>query len=232
MYRVARRAATRVLNRKTETKYHDIAQENMQLSHNKGYQQFPLAPTTLGSDPVFFNCWQDIAQGTRRWERIGDKITPRGMSIRLWLANKLDRPNIMYRVVIGTVPQVQNVTAVNANNIDWTQTANTGATGNRLILPMDTDAGFKTFYDRIFTLNVPGLNTATTGGAVFSREAHKHVKIWIKRKNARPIVYDNTNRINNRYIYMLILAYDSYGTLETDQIGSYSYYCRMYYKDL
>lgn len=228
MYRVARRAATRVLNRKTETKYHDIAQENMQLSHNKGYQQFPLAPTTLGSDPVFFNCWQDIAQGTRRWERIGDKITPRGMSIRLWLANKNDRPNVHYRIIIGTVPQVQNVTAVNANNIDWTQTANTGATGNRLILPMDTDAGFKTFYDRIIRNEVGYSDVSGVG----RKELHKCVKIWIKRKNARPIIYDNTNKINNRYIYMLILAYDSYGTLETDQIGSYSYYCRMYYKDL
>lgn len=231
MYRVARRAATRVLNKKTETKYHDIAQENMQLSHNRGYQQFPLAPSTLGSDPVFFNCWQDISQGTRRWERIGDKITPRGMSIRLWLANKLDRPNIIYRVIIGTVPQVQNVTAVNANNIDWFQTANTGATGNRLILPLDTDAGFKTFYDKIFR-NEAGFSSSVVGGNWVQRECHKFVKIWIRRKNARPIVYDNTNKINNRYIYMLILAYDSYGTLETDQIASYSYNCRMYYKDL
>ena len=78
---------TKVLMRKAETKYYDRALENKQLYHNLGAGVGGLIPLSVTSIGEFFHPWAFIAKGTDRFQRIGDKITPRGMSLKLYLAN-------------------------------------------------------------------------------------------------------------------------------------------------
>lgn len=220
-----KRKITLILNKKIETKYHDIAQENVQLWHNIGYSPAIPGPTSNpGSEPTFFNCWSVIPQGTQRMQRIGDKIMPIGMSLRISMFNKADRPNMSYRIIVCTMPKAVAGTTVSYNNTYPFQLANLGNNGNCMILPLDHDRGVKALYDRMISPNV---------GYAQDKEVHFYKKIWIKRKRNNPIIFNgNSQDIVNRPLLLYVIPYDSYGTLITDKIASFGYYCRMYYKDL
>ena len=66
-----------------------------------------------------------------------------------------------------------------------------------------------------------------------AKEAHKMVKIWFKHKNVLPIIYNTaTDAIVNSPLLLYVIPYDSKDTLITDNITTYAYYCRLYYKDM
>ena len=75
---------------------------------------------------------------------------------------------------------------------------------------------------------------ATAGSITATgNEAHSLVNIWLKRKDARPIVYNQgTTNIINSPLLLYIIPYDSYGTLITDNIAPYVFHYRLYYKDM
>jgi hypothetical protein len=182
---------------------------------------------------IFYNVWSNIAKGTNKYDRIGDKISPRGMSLKICLANKLDRPNIHYRIIIFRLPKALGGATTGPATVDiWDQTQ-LGATGNKLLLKVDTDRGFKPLYDKIvraesgFSARIP---VSTTQGA----EYHVMKKIWLRNKRAKDIVYDSATNLQivNNPIAMMIIPYDSYGSLTTDNIASCSYYGTCCYKDV
>lgn len=206
----------------TETKFYESGLDNMQLFHNKGFGI--LAPGPVPSSiPFLFNFWSNITPGSGRDQRIGDKITPRGMSLTMFIANKQDRANARWRVMICTVPKEYNGTVTGSANFDPFQ--NTG-TGNRLLLAPDHDKGVKVLYDRI---HLPANYQEKTN---LDKEKAKVIKLWIKRKNAKPIVFNQAlQQIVNRPIAVYIIPYEQYSTLETDNIASVSARARVYYKD-
>jgi len=208
-----------------ETKYYDVADENVQLYHNNGTNSLPGNPAGLST---LFNPWADISKGTGRQERIGDKITPRGMALKIWIANKLDRPNVMYRIILARLPKTLAGSAVTNSNVFAFQNANLGATGNLMISPLDSDRGIRPLYDKVFN-NQMGHSVS----GVNLKECHMYKKLWIKSRKARNIVYDSAGQfIVNNPLIIYIIPYDSYGTVVTDNIASCSYYARMYYKDI
>jgi hypothetical protein len=226
-----RKTIKRVLWKNTETKYYDVSDENVQLYHNAG-RSGGAALGSIYSDSTFFNPWSDIPAGTGRANRIGDKIRPINMSIRLWLANKLDRPNVMYRIIICKVPKTVNNTVVNSNNIYPFQLSQLGACGNTMLLPLDSDRGFKAYYDKTFNVNT-GNSSAIVSGAAVGKQSHKKISITLSRKSQSLVTYDTaTQNITNNPLLMYILPYDSYGTLVTDNIASCAYSMRMRYKDM
>lgn len=216
---------TQVLMKKAETKYYDIGIENVELYHNCG-QFITLFPGYETSIVDWFNPWGKILKGTGRMNRIGDKITPRGMSIKMFLASKADRPNTQYRILICILPKVIGGVVTTAR-FDFRQTPNSGATADvNLISRPDTDKGIVTLYDKIVTLPGPYENAGT-------KEKTKVVNLWIKRKSNRPVVYDTTDTdIINRPIAIYVIPYEQYSTLETANIASITGNLRMYYKDV
>lgn len=222
---------TQVLMKKSETKKYQFADENVQLYHNIGYTTTPLAPSQCSLTQVF-NIWADISRGTGSFNRIGDRISPRGMSIKLWLSNKLDRPNVMYRIIVARIPKAINGTAVTSTNVDPWDDIQLGSNGNKMIRLLDTDRGVKALYDKVVN-NQIGFSSYPLGGAG-GKEVHMYKKLWIKPKNARDIVYDSTgsNQIVNNPIAVWVIPYDSYGTLTTDNIASMAYQGCVYYKDV
>jgi len=212
--------------KKTETKYLDRGIENQQLYHNTGFG-VGIPPFPVSSIPSLFDSWANITMGVARSERIGDRITPRGMSLKIYLANKSDRPNTMIRLIVAVLPKSRGTT-VTGSQFNPFQLPNTGVLGNRMLYPADTDKGVKFLYDQIIKLNQnPWYSTPVNG-----KEPTKVVKLWIKRKRSSDIIYDTvTQEIVNKPIAVYAIPYEQFSTLETDNIASFACYQRLYYKD-
>lgn len=220
----------RVLLKTAETKHLDLAIENNQLFHNLGYGTTGVPPVNVTSIPFFFNPWSKIQQGVARNMRVGDKITPRGMSLKLYIANKTDRPNTMVRVIIAILPKEVNGT-VTTNVFDPFQVQNSGTCGNNMLFSADQDVGVKFLYDKIHRIN---LGQATgVSGLLNLKESTKVIKLWIKRKTSRDIVYSNAlSVITNKPLAVYVLPYEQYSTLTTDNVASVAGFMRLYFKDV
>lgn len=219
----------RVLMKNAETKYYDRALENHQLYHNLGSNVGGLVPVNVTSIPQFFNPWAFIDKGTGRFQRVGDKITPRGMSLKLYLANKSDRPNTMIRLIVAILPKQVNGTITTAQ-FDPFQIANSGTNGNNMLFPADSNVGVKFLYDKIITMGPTVTGDTSIGG---QRERNKIVRLWIKRKRSRDIVYGDTALdIINKPMAVYAIPYEQYSTLTTDNIASVAGFMRLYYKDV
>jgi len=221
---------TRVLMRKAETKYFDRGLENHQLYHNLGSNIGGLVPLNVTAIPQFFNPWAFIGRGDSRFQRIGDKITPRGMALKLYLANKYDRPNTMIRIIVAVLPKLVDGSITTAQ-FDPFQIPNTGFNGNNMLFPADSNIGVKFLYDKIHRLGDQDSGHITGVGQ--SKERTKILKLWIKRKRSRDIVYGDTALdIVNKPLAIYAIPYEQYSTLTTDNIASLAGVMRLYYKDV
>lgn len=215
--------------KQAETKHFDIGLENKQLFHNVGSGVGLTPPTVCTSIQDWFNPWEYIQQGTSRQQRIGDKITPVGMSIKMYLANKVDRPNTMIRLIVALMPKTIQGSVTGTAQFPF-QIANLYSNNNTMTLPADQDKGIKFLYDKIHTL---GVSTPFRGTGGFEKEKTKMVKIWIKRKRSSPIIFDqSTNNIVNRPIAIYAIPYEQFSTLQTDNVSSCAGFMRLYYKDV
>jgi hypothetical protein len=215
-----------------ETKFFDIALENLQLYHNLGSSPNPpgiLIPVNLTSVRAWFNPWSEIQLGTARFNRIGDEITPRGISIKIYLANKHDRPNTMIRVIVASLPKIVG-TNVTTNVFDPFQLANSGVNGNNMIWQADKDEGVKFLYDKIHRMGPQQANNI--GGSNPNREYTKMLKLWIRSKGRKVVFNTFTQDIVNRPLAVYCIPYEQYSTLTTDNVASMAGNLRMYYKDV
>jgi len=223
---------TQVQMKKAETKMYHFAEETIQLNHNIGRNAGTLLLPAMGSFNIIFNIWADIPKGTGSYNRIGDRITPLGMMLKLYLANKIDRPNTMIRVIIARVPKAINATATLVANVNpFETTIQLGNNGNKMIMNADSDRGIKFLYDKVITM---GDSIAGPGDGNQRKERTKLVKIWIKSKKSRDIIYDSAgaSQIVNNPILMWAIPYEQYGTPETDTVASIAYEGKLYYKDV
>lgn len=200
-----------------ETKSVHKIEENVNINHNVGYIYTNLLKTSQGVT--------DTDTGATSFSnRLGDEIVARGLSIKLWVATKFDRPNVMFRIGVfkyqaGSIPTLAQIF--------------TGANGNRMMDKLDNEY-ITIVYQKIFNLQVgfsSYLNSASNANAQGGREAHTYRKIWIPLKNKK-IVYNNGGSVPKFIDYgFFIVPYDSYGTLTTDNIASFAYEQQMYFKD-
>jgi len=212
-----------------ETKYFDIGVQDNQLYHNLGHGVGMVPPTTVESLPALYNPWLNILQNNTRFGRNGDKITPRGMSLKFFIANKGDRPNTMVRIIVAILPKVVGG-AITTYQYNPFQIANQGIMNNNLLLPADKDKGVKFLYDRIHTINPAMTEHQPNTG---DKEKTKVVKLWIKRKRSRDIIFDTTsNDIVNKPLAVYAIPYEQYSTLQTANVASITSLMRMYYKDV
>jgi hypothetical protein len=202
--------------KQTETKYAHVSAENVQLYHNTGQGVYNLINTTQGIT--------DTGGGTSVLSnRIGDEVIARGISMKLWVANKLDRPNVMYRMFIFKYQ------ALNSPSVS--SLFKTGS-GNKIM--DDIDKEYVTIvYQKIFNLQVgySAYPNATINGDTDGREAHVYKQIWIPLKDKK-IHYADGAATPKFFNYgFVIVPYDSYGTLLSDNISSFTYQYKFYFKD-
>jgi len=224
---------TQVLMKKVETKMYHFAEENIQLNHNIGRNAGSALIPAMGSFTNLYNIWADIPKGTGSAQRIGDRITPRGMALKIYLANKKDRPNTMIRVIIARVPKAINGTATTVSNVNpFETTLQLGNNGNKMLMNSDSDRGIKFLYDKIHRLGNQTAWRSTT--AADQKEQTKVFRLWIKSKKSRDILYDSTgsSQIVNNPILVWAIPYEQYNTLETDEVATIAYEGKLYYKDV
>jgi hypothetical protein len=156
------------------------------------------------------------------------------MSLKLWLANKYDRPNTMIRIIVAILPKTITGglgTYIVAPDFDpFEQTLQFGACGNNMLCAGDKDKGVKFLYDKIHRL---GQQSKDVVGACTGRELTKVVKLWIKRKRSNKIIFDDTYAaITNKPLAVYAIPYEQYSTSTLDNVASLAGEMRLHFKDV
>lgn len=196
-----------------ETKYFVLSGQDLQLQHNGGAgPSYNRITNLLGS-----------SQGTAQENRVGDEVIAKGLSIRLWLSNKLDRPNVMYRIIVYSGPRDQAAIA-SPNNFFEAHTT------QKMLDMINTDK-YKVIRSKIIQ---PFAGDYSLESGATNKEHSKLVKFYIPLNN-RKVLYGNDNEDlptdNKNCISVAIIAYDAYGSLTSDTIASFAYLTKFYFKD-
>ncbi len=193
-----RKIAKKVQNSQIERKVFGFLKENIQLLHNKG--DYSLS---------YLRCKQGIEDPNNLANalvRIGDEFYLRDINIRLWLSNKKDRPNVMYKCFLFWYDV--------ATTVDDASAFFTGQ--NKMLDRINNE--FISIIDQktIFS------SADYTSGA--SPREHSYLCTLKGRWKNRKITYDEGGgEPKKRDIGLCVVAYDAFGTLQTDNIASYAY---------
>lgn len=197
-----------------ETKNTHQIEEDIDIYHNLQTIKTNLLYTRQGIG--------DINSGTSSYaSRIGDKVVARGLQFKFWFANTKDRPNVMYKIIFfkyytqGTPP---------------TSVFKSQGTSNIMIRDLDNEK-LKVIKVKQFNLQV-GNSSGYYNGSWGEREAHKYMKYYLPLKN-RQVTYiaDDSGTPRNVDYGFCVCAYDSFGTLQTDIVGTFAYNVKFYFKD-
>jgi len=203
-----------------ETKFIQSGRENLQLYHDVGVGTGPTTnQIAISADP-----WSLITQGITRSTRIGDKINPIGYRLRLWFANKADRVDLLYRVIIVLLPRTVGTTIPTGANLDLFRAMDSGVNNSTMCGEIDKEIVKRVLLDKTYHLqNSTGYDT---------KEVHMVKNFYVKYKRARPLEYvNNGGQHKSDILATYVIPYDSYGTLQTDIVASCAYVERLYYKD-
>ena len=153
--------------------------------------------------------------------RIGDEIILRGIKLNFLFRHFYDRPNITFKVWI-----VKGA----STNLGSSLPVKPGSMGTLLIDPVDTQK-VTVLANKTFKYN-HGNYTKQDGDVAVSKEITYVRKLWIPFKNQK-YSYDNNNGYHGKYysVGVYVAAYDTYGTLLTDQIGSFAATGEIFFKD-
>ncbi|AXH75133.1 MAG: putative capsid protein [Circoviridae sp.] len=193
----------KVLRSTMETKTVGRNKENIELFHNKAFYQGGLLSTDQGIvDP---NNQQSLKA------RIGDEILLRNTNVRLWLSNKNDRPNVMYKCILFWYESGAQLSDAYCY---FTQT-------NKML-------------DRLNVENIGIIDQKTifsqssysTGVASDAGSAKEHSQLCTLNGNwkGKKIKYvEGAPAPADKDIGVCVVCYDAYGTLQTDNIASFAF---------
>lgn len=205
---------------------------NQHLAHNNVWVVnnslgVPLNPFALSVGPA-------DAQGANGGQRVGDRITIKGLLIKVFLENAIGRSKVWYRLMV--------VKAAHGDTIDRT-TLFKGEANNKMLDQVNTER-FSIVAQRILTV-VPSnaqagaldaISGAPEPGSV-GGQASRIVSIWIPgRRICRGgnLQYMN-NDVNPKFFdyRIVIAAYDWYGTpQDVNNVGNINeLYTKLYFKD-
>lgn len=140
-----------------------------------------------------------IGQGAAQNQRVGNRIFVKDFDAIFVLNNKSDRPNVNYRLALFAAPSVAGTDSP-SELIAGNFFTGLPIVGNSILL-----------HDSFVPLN----QGSTMVGPVKERSFVHRISVSLNRS----VVYNTDTNCNTRLIGVLY-AYDSYGTLSTDNIGS------------
>ena len=155
-------------------------------------------------------------QGVSENQRVGDQIYMSGYKIKMLIGQKADRPNINWRWLVVSVPKGSGITYAN-----WFK----ALTSNILLDDVNSDF-VKTHASGIWRPNEAGLVGGLADEYTFTK------KLWIPYKKL--LKYgpgDGVNTHNDNDLYFVLMAYDAFGSLITDNIGYVQSSSTLYYRD-
>ncbi len=198
-----RSIANNVAHAMPEKKRFGFQAENIQLFHNK---------------PDYDAAWLSCKQGTAdpenlqtRLARIGDEIYLQNVNIRLWLSNKNDRPNVMYK---ATLFWYDATVSLSDTYVYFTQT-------NKMLDRINTEnVGI---IDQKTLFSGPSYATGVASDAGSAKE-HSYLMTLNGSWKNKKITYDEGGSVPRfRDIGLCVVCYDAFGTLQTDEIATYAY---------
>lgn len=220
-----RRRVVRAVRSLAETKFYDAGAENVQLYHNLGTAVAPLTdvfPTAFYLNPL------GVGQNVTTGGRTGDKINSIGLNVRLWLSQKASRQNVMFRILVLRYPDAAygaTYTGINQRIFYPLDT------GNAMIERVDT-ATYSVAYDKIIRPN-----SSRVGTSAADQEHSVRHEFYLKTAGSihfRESTSGSATVVPKAQKYrlaMYVIPYDAYGTLTTDNIASFAWTYRHYYKD-
>lgn len=209
-----------------ETKLTNHLLENISLFHNAAFYQLGFLATEQGvNNPMGTSMDQN--------NRLGQEIMARGLTFKFFFMNKQDHSNVTYKLIIfsydrETGDKMGNAAPGSQDQFFWTGPFNAGATQNRLLdRPNTTIRTLKT----IMIHPKEGANVAYSGGTPVGLEHTYYRGAYVKLN--KKVVYATTNGTTpkGRDIGFMMLAYDTYSTLQTDNIANFSYQATLTFKD-
>jgi len=210
-----RKIARQVVLRNSEPKHKNASVGKVELFHNNltgiAHINAPLATymPQLGS--------QDNM-------RIGDRIIVRNFEVRCLFGQKRDRPNITFRMICtaqrpGTGPLSYNLlfeTSTNNGMLDKVNTDRCTVLWQKWIKP-----GFPM-----------SSHTLMPGAEEYGQEYTFVRRFIINRKKTYVFESDGGSQHNDRDIWLYVVPYDAFGTLDTDNIAYVQTWVDINYKDL
>lgn len=200
------RAVRSVVLRTSERKYLADNEGKTELYHNVPSQGTLFGRTGSGMPTV----------GTGSNQRIGDSIYISAIKFRIMMYAKADRPNTGFKFLV-----LQSKNGLSGNPIR-------AVTGNNSIDPVATTEwrvlASRTIQDK------PGLaNTTLAPGGV---EHTRYTDIYIPIKRTVHTLGQGGTNWNMEDIVLWVCAYDTYGTLTTDNIGAFQFWTELYFRDV
>lgn len=204
----------RVMLKQCETKHKSLAFENVQLNHN-----------TLA---IPLNGLIDVTQGDGENQRTGDEVIGKYLNVKLWMASKFDRPNVRIRVMVLRVPTSEESGGFSPFE---------NVIGNKMIDYINTEK-YTPVYQNFVTIQGnqaigPAGGVLGTSYGWFLKEKSEQLSFTIPLNDEKIKFLDtgNTPKYQKFNLRLVAVAYDAYGTLTTDQLGTMAGTVRFYYKD-
>lgn len=191
-----------------ETKTVDTASSENQLYHNWWTGSAFESLTSIPNLP---------AQGTGENQRVGNEIYVSGVKLYLQILIKNDRLNSKVRVVIFK----HNPNFGKSVYTDWFDNVM-----NVMVDPADRGRA-KVVYDRIHGLKNVNPTNSTDEVTMFRQ-------IWLPIKEKYKFRDDGAQSLSyDKNTYTIVaMAYDTAGSLTTDNVASIKWYSRLYFKDI
>jgi len=155
-------------------------------------------------------------QGTGDNMRVGDQIQVNGFKIRALFGQKADRPNVNFRWFVIEAPK-----GLGASYANFFQ----NVTSNVLLDEVNTDA-VKVIRSGGMRPNQAGLTATGDDEFTFAKKWYIPYKRLYKFGPAAA-----TTAHNQPEVYLIVFAYDAYGSLITDNIAYISAVKEVFYKD-
>lgn len=203
--------------KKAETKHTHRIDENQNINHNGESIKYGFLYTQQGTN--------DPDNGTSNYTgRLGNEVVARGLSFKFWIANKLDRPNVMYRIVIFKY---------RADTVPTTCYKSQG-TSNIMLRDLDVDlmTPIKTIRINLNQGAAEAVKLISGSDQFVGIEGHTYRSFYIPLKNKIVRYKDDNSGSPKYYDYAYsVCAYDSWGTPQADVVGSVASNVKFYFKD-
>lgn len=204
-----------VIGKMAETKFARLTAENQQLYHNVG----------LSTGPVVFSHLLRTDKGTNQNSRVGDTVYGKYLKLKLWISSKSDRPNVMYRIMVIQCPPDQ---ALTTNPTDLFRAYN----NNKMVDYINTDK-YGIVYQKY--IRIESDSSVESGAALHEVSKIVNVYVPLNRKVTYQADLDGTAtvcKLMRNNLSLVIIPYDAFGTLTTDNIASYACCGLFCFKDM
>lgn len=197
----------------TELKEKHVHHGKTEIYHNCFYN---VSGVSTGMILHLNNATALSTQGVGQDQRVGDEIYTTGFKVKMLIGQKADRPNVNWRWIACIVPKGSSISYGN-----WF----TSTTSNVMLDDPNKDF-VKVIARGFWRPNEAGLTGGTADEYTFTKQVWVPYKRHLKFGPAAAAITHNDDDL-----YFVLMGYDAFGSLITDNIGYVQAAHTLYYRD-